>query len=151
MADKEAKTIPDDVAALLSDASTGIDPGDGAAQRMRGRVFDRIREAEESSAEDLVTVASDAGEWLETGPGNSIKVLRSDDETMSMLVRLEAGTTFPKHYHPADEETFVVEGETWFGDIHLVAGDYHLAPKGTTHGEVRTETGCVLLIRKASE
>ena len=151
MADNEAKVIPDDVAALLLDASTSVDPGDDATERMRSRLFDRVRETEESSADDLVTVASDAGEWLETGPGNSIKILRSDDETMSMLVRLEAGTTFPKHYHPADEETFVVEGETWFGDIHLVAGDYHLAPRGTTHGEVRTETGCVLLIRKASE
>ena len=116
---------------------------------MRSRLFDRIRD--ESPEEDLVTVAGDTGDWLETAPGNSIKILRTDDESMSMLVRLEPGTTFPKHFHPADEETYVVEGETWFGDIHLVAGDYHLAPKGTTHGEVRTETGCVLFIRKASE
>ncbi len=151
MADNDAKIISDEVAALLLEAGTAVDPGADAAERIRGRLFKRVQEAKETSADPLVTVAGDAGVWIETGPGNSIKILRSDDETMSMLVRLEPGTTFPQHYHPADEETYVIEGETWFGDIHLVAGDYHLAPKGTTHGEVRTETGCVLLIRKASE
>lgn len=151
MADNDVKIISDEVAALLLEAGTAIDPGKDAAERIRGRLLDRVREGEETPADHLVTVTREAGEWVETGPGNSIKVLRSDDETMSMLVRLEPGTTFPKHYHPADEETYVIEGETWFGDIHLVAGDYHLAPKGTTHGEVRTETGCVLLIRKAND
>ncbi len=151
MADKEGKIISDEVAALLLDAGTAVGPGEDAAERIRGRLFERVRAAEEKSDDNLVTVASEGGEWIETGPGNSIKILRTDDETMSMLVRLEPGTTFPKHFHPADEETYVVEGETWFGDLHLAAGDYHFAPKGTTHGEVRTETGCVLLIRKASE
>ena len=151
MAESEDKVISDEVAKLLLEAGTSVDPGEDAAERIRTRLFDRVREDREGSADQLVTVSHEAGEWVETGPGNSIKILRSDDETMSMLVRLEPGTTFPKHYHPADEETYVVEGETWFGDVHLVAGDYHLAPKGTTHGEVRTETGCVLLIRKASE
>ena len=143
--------MPDEVAALLLEAGTGVNPGADASERMRTRLFERVRATEAESTDALVTVSREAGEWIETGPGNVIKILRSDDETMSMLVRLDPGTTFPKHFHPADEETYVVEGETWFGDIHLVAGDYHLAPKGTTHGEVRTETGCVLLIRKASE
>lgn len=150
MADDITKPIPNDVAELLLDAGAAIDPGEEAATRMRSRLLDRVR-APADAADRLVTVAGDGGEWIETGPGNSIKILRSDEETMSMLVRLDPGTTFPEHSHPADEETYVVEGETWFGDIHLVAGDYHLAPKGTTHGEVRTESGCVLLIRKASE
>ena len=151
MAENDNKVIADEIEAALLEASAPIHPGADAAERMRARLFDRIREESSESSDELLTVSGDAGEWIETGPGNKIKILRSDAETMSMLVRLEPGTTFPRHYHPADEETYVVEGETWFGDIHLVAGDYHLAPKGTTHGEVRTETGCVLLIRKASE
>ncbi len=149
MKDDDEKLIPDELATELLVAAAPVDPGAEAAQRMKSRLLDRVRE--DASDDNLVTVREKTGEWIETGPGNSIKILRSDDETMSMLVRLEPGTTFPRHYHPEDEETYVVEGETWFGDIHLVAGDYHLAPKGTTHGEVRTETGCVLLIRKASE
>ena len=151
MAENDNKVIADEIEAALLEASAPVDPGADVTDRIRARLFDRIRKEEPESSDELVTVSGEAGEWIEAGPGNRIKVLRSDAETMSMLVRLEPGTTFPRHYHPADEETYVVEGETWFGDIHLVAGDYHLAPKGTTHGEVRTETGCVLLIRKASE
>lgn len=151
MADNDKKVVPDEIAAVLLEASAPVDPGPEIAQRVKSRLFDRVREGTTASAPELLTVSNKSGEWIETSPGNSIKILRTDKETMSMLVRLEPGTTFPKHYHPADEETYVVEGETWFGDIHLVAGDYHLAPEGTTHGEVRTETGCVLLIRKASE
>lgn len=155
MADKDKNVIPDEITALLLGASAPVEPPPGTASRIRTRILDRIHGGLDDSAVEpageLVTVSGDSGEWLETGPGNSIKILRTDDETMSMLVRLQAGATFPKHYHPQDEETYVLEGETWFGDIHLVTGDYHLAPKGSTHGEVRTESGCVLLIRKAND
>ncbi len=151
MTDDDEKVVPDEIVRALLTGAAAVDPGSEAAARMKSRLLDRVRDDVSGSAAELVTVRETTGDWIETGPGNSIKILRSDDETMSMLVRLEPGTTFPRHYHPADEETYVVEGETWFGDIHLVAGDYHLAPKGTTHGEVRTDTGCVLLIRKASE
>ncbi|MDJ0759924.1 MAG: cupin domain-containing protein [Woeseiaceae bacterium] len=151
MASKNDKTLQDEAIVELLEASVPVDPGQEAAQRMKAKLFDRLREDSSADARQFVTVAGSAGDWLETSPGNSIKILRSDDESMSMLVRLEPGTTFPAHFHPADEETYVVEGETWFGDIHLKAGDYHLAPEGTHHGEVRTDTGCVLLIRKASE
>ncbi|MDJ0699203.1 MAG: cupin domain-containing protein [Woeseiaceae bacterium] len=151
MTDDDKKVVPDDITSALLTAAAPVDPGPDVAARMKDRLLNRVRDDASASEAELVTVRDSTGEWIETSPGNSIKVLRTDDETMSMLVRLEPGTTFPRHYHPADEETYVIEGETWFGDIHLVAGDYHLAPKGTTHGEVRTETGCVLLIRKASE
>ena len=151
MTDKDDKAIPDELVSELLIAATPVDPGLEAATRMKSRLLERVRERPHGAHADLVTVAGTGGDWVETSPGNSIKVLRSDEDSMSMLVRLEPGTTFPAHYHPADEETYVLEGETWFGDIHLKAGDYHLAPEGTSHGEVRTDTGCVLLIRKASE
>ena len=151
MADIDDKVIPDEIEALLLDAAAPVNAGAEAADRMKSRLFDQIRDEVEASASKLVTITGDKGDWIETSPGNSVKILRSDDESMSIMVRLGPGSTFPRHYHPEDEETYVVEGETWFGDIHLVAGDYHFAPKGTTHGEVRTETGCVLLIRKVSE
>ena len=149
MSKESDNALPESVEAAMLDGLGPMEPGIDAAARIRRKLFDKVRN--ESATDELLTVPAQAGEWIETGPGNSVKVLRSDDETMSILVRLAPGSTFPRHYHPEDEETYVVEGETWFGDIHLVAGDYHLAPKGTTHGEVRTETGCVLLIRKAAE
>ncbi|MFK8017319.1 MAG: cupin domain-containing protein [Gammaproteobacteria bacterium] len=149
MAENPDDVIPSDLQAALLEGLEPMQPDAPAAKRMRASLLDAV--VAESDTAALVTVPSSTDDWFEPVPGNHVKVLRSDDDTMSILVRLEPGTTFPEHYHPADEETFVVEGETWFGDIHLVAGDYHLAPKGTHHGEVTTETGCVLLIRKASE
>ncbi len=151
MNDKENKVLPEELVDELLMASTPVDPGKDAAARMKSRILDRAGQASDEAGDDLLTVKEDSGDWIETEPGNSIKILRSDEESMSIIVRLEAGATFPKHYHPEDEDTYVIEGETWFGDIHLKQGDFHHAPKGTTHGEVRTETGCVLLIRKAAE
>lgn len=143
--------IPEDLSRALLDAIAPITPAPERTTAMHARILDRVRQDLKEPAADLVTVSKDAGEWVETGPGNSIKMLRTDDETLSMLARLDPGTTFPSHSHSADEETMVLEGEAWFGDIHLVAGDYHLAPAGTVHGEVRTATGCLLFIRMAAE
>lgn len=136
---------------MLLNALAPIEPTARARSRMHDKLMARVRADKQASEPELQTVAAADGEWLETGPGNFVKILRVDEESMSMIVRLGPGCTFPAHSHPADEETYVLEGETWFGDIHLVAGDYHLAPKGTEHGEVRTEEGCVLLIRKAAD
>ncbi len=132
----------------LLDAVAPLEPGEERRQRMQARLLERVRAPLDPA---LVTIAGAGGDWQETSPGNRVKILRSDAESLSMLVRLDPGTTFPAHSHPADEETLVLEGETWFGDIHLKAGDYHLAPKGTEHGAVTTETGCTLFIRKAAE
>lgn len=123
-------------------------PESHRAKALHDRVLGRIRDSASSS---FLTMAGGAGEWVEAAPGNHVKVLRTDDETMSILVRLDPGATFPSHSHPADEETYVIAGETWFGDTFLQAGDYHMAPKGSQHGEVRTDTGCTLFIRKSAQ
>ena len=149
MTDKDRKALPEAVTELLLDAVAPTHPGDDAASRIRNRIFDRI--ASDKSEPQLVTVPGSGGDWFEPVPGNTVKILRQDEESMSILVRLEPGTVFPAHSHPADEETYVLEGKTRFGDIELEAGDYHLAPKGSHHGEVTTETGCLLLIRKSSQ
>ena len=136
----------------LLDGVRPVDPSTDRSKRMHAKLFERVRgESQPMTTMDLVTVAKDAGDWMETSPGNWVKLLRADADTVSILVRLEPGTVFPAHSHPADEETLVLEGETRFGDIPLAAGDYHLAPKGTEHGAVTTETGCLLFIRTAAE
>lgn len=150
VADKEDKVMDDTLANAILESLAPIEPDQDRANVMRAQILDRVRDAGGSTPR-LVTVANTTDKWIEISPGNFVKILRTDDDSMSMLVKLEPGTTFPAHSHPADEETYVVEGEAWFGDIHLSAGDYHLAPTGTEHGEVRTEVGCTLFIRKAAE
>ncbi|MEE4190399.1 MAG: cupin domain-containing protein [Halieaceae bacterium] len=145
----EKPALPDAITDALLAATSPVEPSRQAKERIRDNLLQRVRQANPEEA--LVTRPAGAEGWIEAAPGNHIKVLRSDQQTMSMLVRLDPGATFPAHSHPEDEETYVIEGETWFGDIRLRAGDYHLAPKGTEHGEVRTDTGCTLLIRKVAD
>ncbi len=148
MSDKD-KVLPDDVTGALLDAIAPVDPGPERRDRILAGLRDSIS-ADQRGAE-FVTRPSEEDTWIEAAPGNHVKILRSDSDSMSMLVRLDPGATFPAHSHPADEETYVVQGETWFGDLRLTTGDYHFAPAGSSHGEVRTETGCTLLIRKAPD
>ncbi len=83
-------------------------------------------------------------------PGNHIKMLRSDADTQSFLVKLQPDIRFPAHYHPQDEETLVLEGSVHFGDIKLETGD-HLARMGSSHEEVFSENGCLLFVRAGTE
>lgn len=136
------------VVSHLVESISAVDPGKASARRIRDKLFAKVR-AEDTPQPILKTVTESDGVWEETSPGNWVKPLRSDGKTVSILVRLEAGAVFPAHSHPEDEETFVLEGQTQFGDIELTAGDYHFAQKGTEHGAVTTETGCLLFIRTA--
>ena len=41
----------------------------------------------------------------------------------------------------------VLEGEAWFGDTPVRAGDFHLVPRGLTHGDLTSPTGALIYIR----
>lgn len=145
--------IPVETLEELLESITPVDPAPERSQFMLGKIKDRIRGSAEKRAEEsqFLTVEDSADEWIEPFPGNQLKMLRSDLETQSFLVRLLPGTHFPAHYHPKDEETMVLEGTVFYGDLKLDAGDYHLARKGSHHDEVFTEDGCLLFVRAGTE
>ncbi len=68
----------------------------------------------------------------------------------TILLKFEAGAKYPLHNHPAGEEVFVLEGDIHFGKDHLSSGDYLFTAPGNLHA-VRTETGCVLLLKIPEE
>ena len=150
---KDENPIPRPIVEGLLEDTAPVHPAPERAQDMLARVKGRIHSAAKSlpPVTDLLTVAKADGEWVEPVPGNKIKMLRTDADTQSFLVRLEPGTRFPAHSHPEDEETLVLEGEVLFGDIQLHAGDYHLARKGSFHEEVYSEKGCLLFIRASTQ
>ena len=79
--------------------------------------------------------------------GIFVKVLRYDEQTKrapSILLKFEAGASYPCHNHPGGEEIFVLEGTAVFESEKLSAGDYMFTPPDFKHA-VTTETGCVLL------
>lgn len=97
-------------------------------------------------------VRSHQTEWKPLSePGVSgvcVKVLRFDQDTHrapTILLKFEAGATYPAHNHPGGEEIFVIEGDIKLGKDHLQAGDYLYTPPNGKHA-VWSENGCVVLV-----
>jgi anti-sigma factor ChrR (cupin superfamily) len=89
------------------------------------------------------------GTWEPTAsPGVSVKPLHVDSARryVTMLVRMEPGSSYPGHLHAGAEECFVLDGELRVGDEVLQRGDYQRAAEGSEHGRQWTEKGCLLLI-----
>ena len=96
-----------------------------------------------------VTVRAAEGEWQPFCPGVEKKSLMIDADAgmESYLLRIAPGGRIPPHRHKLAEECVVLEGAVAFGDIHLTAGDFHLAGPGMKHGAFRCDTGALLYIR----
>lgn len=135
--------IPEDLAALLLDAVAPHSPGPSPA--LKAKVMERV--ARESG---ISTVRAAAQGWIAVSAGVVAKVLNDDGRIRTWLARLAPNANLPAHSHHGDEECYVLEGQVFFGDCELNAGDYQVARAGTTHGEVRTPTGCLMLVRSPS-
>lgn len=80
--------------------------------------------------------------------GVSVKVLRFDEavgRAPTILLRFEAGATYPPHNHPGGEEIYVLEGDIRLGKDRLQAGDYLYTAPDNKHA-VRSEGGCIVLV-----
>jgi anti-sigma factor ChrR (cupin superfamily) len=89
--------------------------------------------------------------WVELAPGIARKVLAGQPGTppATYLVRLAAGATVDTHAHDGVEHCYVLAGDLLVAGAHLVAGDYHEAAASSVHHDLRSETGCLLLIVEA--
>lgn len=110
---------------------------------------------EETAMETIVR--SQQIEWQPLNePGVSgifVKVLRFDSQTQrapTILLKFEAGATYPAHNHPGGEEIFVFEGDLKLGKDHLRAGDYLYTPPNGRHA-VWSQNGCVALLNVPQE
>ncbi len=85
--------------------------------------------------------------------GVYVKSLLFDDEqkrSPTILLKFEAGATYPLHNHPEGEEIFVLEGEVKVGKDQLKVGDYLYTAVNSLH-RVSTENGCIVLLRASQE
>lgn len=81
--------------------------------------------------------------------GIYIKELLFDHATRrapTILLKFDAGATYPAHDHPGGEEIFVLEGELKLGKDHLFAGDYLYTVPNGKHA-VWSPGGCVALLK----
>lgn len=95
------------------------------------------------------TQLADEGAWKDTGmTGIRAKLLRHDPErrSVTMLVTMDAGVSYPRHRHAGSEECFVLQGDLQVGGRTLGPGDYQCAEAGSTHETQTTRDGCTILL-----
>lgn len=88
-------------------------------------------------------------DWLpHPVPGIRMKVLamNRDRGLATLLLDVAPGAVFPPHHHGADEECYVISGSLIACGRTIGPGDFHHADGGSDHGELRTETGCRVLL-----
>lgn len=114
------------------------------ASTIKERIFERI-DAEQPG---LVFIHADEGTWIEAEPGIFAKILNMDKERgyFTALVRLAPGARYAAHRHQGSEEVLVLEGSCYCGGRLLRKGDYHRAEVGSTHVDMRTDEGSLMLI-----
>ena len=93
-------------------------------------------------------LASD-DDWLpHPVPGIRMKVLAMDRQRgiATLLLDVAPGAVFPAHHHSGDEECYVISGTLIACGRTIGPGDFHHADGGSDHDELRTDTGCCVLL-----
>ena len=122
------------------------------ALRSSASLWDRLarRIAVETGQEPVVPPPRRRPEpdWEEAAPGISCKVLAADSENdrVSMLVRLAPGAAYPAHRHAGVEELYLLHGELMVDGKKLSPGDYIRAEAGSADYRVWSETGCTCVL-----
>ena len=141
-------------------------PPKPARPELKTRLFERLRAPKQSADAPAVQtwkqwkdegpidrfLPRDDGAFEATGsPGVFVRRLFLDAPRRSttMLVRMDAGASYPGHRHGGLEECYVLEGDLRHGDRVMRAGDFEVVTEGSRHGRQWTENGCLLLIKSS--
>lgn len=137
-----------DTLELLGSAPTRAEFPAQRLAKVRDSVLRRVDE-EQACSTPYVTIRRDDGDWNDLVPLAAKKILNVNRERdiESYLLRLLPGGTLQQHRHDEDELCIVLEGDVSFDDIHLKAGDYHYARKGSWHGRASTVHGALLFLQ----
>jgi anti-sigma factor ChrR (cupin superfamily) len=99
-----------------------------------------------SPGPDLLPASAAAAEpeWDYAAPGVFYSVLARDteNERVSLVVRLAPGAAYPAHTHAGVEELYLLEGQLFIDGRALSPGDYNRAEAGSGDQHVWSETGC---------
>jgi quercetin dioxygenase-like cupin family protein len=114
---------------------------------LEARLFEKISQPRDPAptlkSETKITRA-DEGTWRDQSPGVQVKFLKGKK---TLLVKMEAGATFPTHAHHFDEQCIVMEGSIQDSEGNIArAGDFVFMVKGSTHPNIFTETGALFLV-----
>ena len=92
-------------------------------------------------------IKTDAVPWIETSPGNKMKVIYHDPASglLTILAKLEPGAGIPAHMHEDLEQTFVLEGSLVDDEGECTAGNFVIRAKGSRHAPT-APNGCTMLV-----
>jgi anti-sigma factor ChrR (cupin superfamily) len=92
-------------------------------------------------------------QWEEAAPGIHVKILARNDEknSVSMLVRLDAGAEYPGHKHAGVEELHLLDGTLKVDDRTLHPGDFIHAEEGSVDHRVWSDTGCTCFLMTSTK
>jgi anti-sigma factor ChrR (cupin superfamily) len=114
---------------------------------LRDRVVARIADYE--TVKPLVDVRTHEGGWSGAGvPGVDVRKLFRDRETgrTTVMIRMAPGARFPAHRHGDHEQCLVLSGDIRWGELVYREGDFVVMEKGTSHPEIYSKDGNVLLL-----
>jgi hypothetical protein len=118
------------------------------ADSLWGRLAKRI--ASETATQPFLAPleAPAKPEWEEAAPGIHVKILASnaENDSVSMLVRLDPGADYPGHIHAGIEELHLLHGILRVDDRTLYPGDFIHAEAGSGDRRVWSETGCTCFL-----
>ena len=83
-------------------------------------------------------------QWEDYAPQIKRRLLWQSGPLAAMLWLAEPGASVPQHRHGHDEECLMLRGELFQDDCLLREGDYQLAPSGSAHQTVTTDTGALI-------
>lgn len=94
-----------------------------------------------------VTIGADDGVWTAIAHGVESKILCRDGEMVSRFIRLQAGASLPANRCTSEEECMMLEGDAYFGDRLVCAGDFHLTSAGADRAMLLTDSGALIFVR----
>ena len=97
--------------------------------------------------------APDKPEWEQAAPGIHVNILarNTENDSVSMLVRLDPGTDYPGHTHAGIEELHLLHGILKVDERTLYPGDFIHSEAGSVDHRVRSETGCTCFLMTSTE
>jgi anti-sigma factor ChrR (cupin superfamily) len=92
-------------------------------------------------------IEADEVPWIETGPGNKMKVIYHDPASgmLTILAKLAPGAGIPAHVHEDLEQTYVLEGSLVDDEGECTAGNFVIRAKGSRHAPT-APNGCTMLV-----
>lgn len=133
---------------ILSALSLAV-PQVTPAPELRTRLLESVAGNRKASPRnDQITVVRSGETPWRSSPYHGVEV-RYLHKRKTMLVRMAAKSQIPTHPHATAEQCLVLEGSVESDGVTANAGDFIYMPEGSTHAEVHSNEGALLLIAYA--